>query len=887
MHHKLFLLSTIVVFYFATAFPGASQSVKGHITNDKNEPVPFVVIYDETTFTGVTGNADGYYELRVDPGNHVIVYKSMGYHQVRKSVEISNSILQIDVVLKEQPVAVKEVVITPGKEDPAYAIMRKVIGLAPYHLNLVDEYEADVYLRGTLNVLRMPRIISKHAAVSTNGKEYHLKAGDTFLEESLNRIHFRAPNKYEQKVLSFRSTFPWNNAEVNPIGLISSSLYAPEVEDFISPLSPRAFSYYTYRYEGFFDEGNRVIFKIKVTPKRKSQQLMSGYLFIVDKLYCLHSADMSMEMFFGDMNIKIIYASVQQGVWLPVSHQILVDATIIGVKATYKYTSSEKFISVALNKKNTIVPAKVHEPAGKQELAVSDQPDEKKTKQQLEIEKMMDKEVLSNRDMVKLAVLMDKEARTDTMDQKSLEIKDNSRKLTVEKNAMQNDTSFWNTIRPIPLSAIENNISGVSDSILKVKDGQKPEADSTTKKDKPTKMKKVTHAILSGTGFWMFDTTLRIQYNGLISLKNFDFNTVDGFILRQSLSLEQRIDSVHRLNITPGVAYAFNRDQLMWWTNINYNYAPLRRGNLTIHFSGLSADYNGETGIHATVNSIASLFFRRNYMKLYEQNLAYVSNKIDLANGLNLTGSIGYRKASPLVNHSDYSFFFRDERDYSSNQASEDPNWLSGNVYNEEVFWDFRLEFTPRYYYRISNGEKRYQHSKYPTLFVRNKMAVPEIANSTADYDFFEIGLKQTREWGMMHAFSWNIKAGKFLNSNKIFAMDYKYFNNQDLPILVTNHVDAFRLLPYYRNNTTGEFAEAHITFTTPYFLIKYLPFLSNKLWCENLHLNYLTGKNIPHYLEAGYSVSQIYLMGSVGVFAGFSDWKYTSVGIRVSLDLE
>lgn len=887
MRYKLFFISPILLLYFATTFPGASQSIKGRITNDKNEPVPFVVIYDETTYAGVTGNADGNYELRLEPGSHVIVYKSMGYHQVRKSVEISNSTLQMDVIMKEQPVAVKAVVITPGKEDPAYAIMRKVIGLAPHHLNQVDAYEADVYLRGTLNIMKMPRIISKHTVVSANGKEYHLKSGDVFIEESTNRIHFKAPDKYDQKVLSFRSTFPWNNEDVNPLGLISSSLYAPEMEDFISPLSPKAFNYYSYRYEGFFDEGNRVIYKIKVIPKRNSQQLMRGYLFIVDKLWCLHSADMSMELFFGNMNIKIIYASVQQGAWLPVSHQIVVDAAIMGVNATYKYTSSEKFISVALNKKNTLVPARAHEPIGKQELAVTDQSDEKKSKQQLEIEKLTEKEELSNRDMVKLATLMDKEARADTTDQKTLEIKENKRKLTVEKDALRNDTSFWNTIRPIPLSAIENKISAVSDSMLNLQEGRKPEADSASKKGMPPKMKKVTNAIFSGTGFWMFDTTLRIHYNGLITLKNFDFNTVDGFVFRQSLSLEQRIDSANRLKITPGVAYAFSRERLIWWTDINYSYAPMRRGNLKFHISGGSADYNNETGIHHTVNSIASLFFRRNYMKLYEQNLAFVSNQIDLANGLNLTASVGYQTANPLLNQSDYSFFFRNERDYSVNQASDNPDWLSRNVYNEEAFWDIQFEFTPRYYYRISNGEKRYQYSKYPTLFIRNKMAVPGIAGSTADYDFFEMGLKQTREWGMMHALSFNIKAGKFLNTNKIFATNFKYFNNQDLPVMVTDHTDAFRLLPYYRNNTAGEFAEAHITFTTPYLIVKYLPFLSNKLWRENLHLNYLTGNNLPHYLEAGYSVSQIYFMGSVGVFAGFSNWKYKTMGIQVSLDLD
>jgi len=164
-------------------------------------------------------------------------------------------------------------------------------------------------------------------------------------------------------------------------------------------------------------------------------------------------------------------------------------------------------------------------------------------------------------------------------------------------------------------------------------------------------------------------------------------------------------------------------------------------------------------------------------------------------------------------------------------------------------------------------------------------MAVPGIVNSTADYDLLEIGVKQHREWGMMHAFSWNIKGGFFLNRSHIYLMNDKYLNNQDLPVALGNTGDAFRLVPFYRNATTGNYAEAHVRFTTPYLLIKYLPFLSNKLWCENLHLNYLTTGQLQNYRGIGYSISQIYMVGSIGVFAGFTGTSYQSYGIQASFD--
>jgi hypothetical protein len=407
---------------------------------------------------------------------------------------------------------------------------------------------------------------------------------------------------------------------------------------------------------------------------------------------------------------------------------------------------------------------------------------------------------------------------------------------------------------------------------------------STGSSKKP--LGKVMNVLFGKTGFYMFDSTLHVTYNGLIGFKEIDFNTVDGFIYRQTFGLEQRIDSAHTLKIDPGIAYAFSRNRVMWWTDINYDYAPMRIGNVHFHVGSESADYNGESGINTTINSLASLFFRRNYLKLYQQNEAYITNKIDLANGLNLSASAGYRLAVPLANNSDYSFFYRDEREYTPNIPGDNPDNELRNMANEEAWWDIQLEYTPQYYYKVWGGRKHYQHSKYPTFFIRNRMAVPGIVNSTADYDLLEFGARQRKEWGMMHAFSWNIKAGFFLNQDQIFLMDDKYFNNQDLPFVPGNSDNAFRRLPAYQYATIRNFAEAHIEFTTPYLLIKYLPFLSSKIWGENLHLNYLTTDLVKNYWEIGYSVSQIYMIGRLGIYAGFKGSVYQSFGVQVSVEL-
>jgi hypothetical protein len=54
------------------------------------------------------------------------------------------------VTLPEQVYQIPVVNISASGEDPAYPIMRWAISLAPYYLNQVKYYKANVYLKGNL-----------------------------------------------------------------------------------------------------------------------------------------------------------------------------------------------------------------------------------------------------------------------------------------------------------------------------------------------------------------------------------------------------------------------------------------------------------------------------------------------------------------------------------------------------------------------------------------------------------------------------------------------------------------------------------------------------------------------------------------------------------------
>lgn len=173
-------MCAIILCYGAEA-----QSLKGRITDEQKHPISYATVYLESMQIGTNSNVDGYFELAVKPGKYKVIFRSLGYKLVIKEVEVSNESLPVDVTLPTEVYQINEVVVRPGDEDPAYPIMRKVIAWAPYHLNVVNHYLAEVYLKGTLTIGNIPRLMKGKVSVSSHevavGGENHgvqMKTGD-------------------------------------------------------------------------------------------------------------------------------------------------------------------------------------------------------------------------------------------------------------------------------------------------------------------------------------------------------------------------------------------------------------------------------------------------------------------------------------------------------------------------------------------------------------------------------------------------------------------------------------------------------------------------------------------------------------------------------------
>jgi len=901
-HLALIILVTLVISPISNA-----QILRGKITNQSGEPVPYATVYIQELRQGTTANGKGDYEFKLPPGKYTVTYQSLGYQPVYETINIAATVRSKDIILPLQYYQIPEVRISATGEDPAYLVMRKAIGMAPYYLNNISYYKAEVYLKGNLLINKIPRLLQKsmkiessnngasvNAGSKPNKEERVLKAGDAFLMESFNEIEFTAPDKYVQRMISYNSTFPAEGNEISPMSFIQASFYQPVLADMaISPLAPNAFSYYNYKYLGASLQGNFNINKIQVLPKRKSQQLFEGTIYIIEDLWCLQSIDLTNENFFGKIRIQQLFVPVQDDIWMPVSHKFEVNIGIIGFKAVAGYGSSVKYLEVRPNS-GLLKPAGISVDFASRQKSLQQNYDTVTSKSKKQINKLLAKDQLTNRDMIKLSKLMEKESAASLNDsvKNSLEIKDHTKHI-IDKDANKKDSTYWANIRPIPLSDIELQSLRISDSTKAARQLVVMKSDTVTpvKNKEKSKFIKTASEIISGHT-WSDKTGFSFNFNGLTDLKSLSFNSVDGFKYGLNFSISKPLKKVGGLFVAPHIQWTFSRHQLLWGINSTFSFNKLKNNQVFLRMGSASVDLNTGAGINPLINSLTSLLLKQNYLRLYESRYLTMGYSTEIINGLRLNLTIDYENRNILHNTTNFSIF-KSSKLYSENVPANNfllPGSNEINVLRDQKHYDFisQIIYTPYQKYRIYKGIKAPADSDWPTFYLTWQHSMndfSEISNGLRQFDMIKFEVSRNHSIGAFGNFRWRIKTAGYFDNRNLTYYDFFHFNSQPFPLLLNNYEDAFMIPQFYSQSTPEFFVEGHLKYTTPYLLLKLLPGLSNTLTRENLSLSYLGSRYQTNYTEIGYSLSDIFFLGEVGIYMGFDDVKYRSAGVRAILN--
>ena len=846
-----------------------NQGVKGFVKDVSGKPIPFVVVFVQELTKGTTTNINGSYSIKLPEGTYNIIIKHLSYKTQKIPIKVlSDKFTKINITLEPQSFQIPDIRVTASKEDPAYYIMRKAIAMSQYYLHQVSSYDCRVYLKGSYFFKDIPFLL-KHML-----KKEDIEEGKSYTLENITDIHFELPHIYQRKVVAMKSSF--NNSDIEPMDYITLSLY-DELKTPISPLDKRAFSVYKFQLENTFSDQGRLINKIKVIPKRKGFDLYSGYIYIADDYWNIHSADLKLDQKLFSLRIKQLYAPLKDDIWMPVSFNIDADISVMGVKVKYKYIASVNYKNIKPNNnidktimaqiRDKIVKDKKEKDVVNKIIAGNQKSKERK------INKIASKENLKNKDVRRLKRIMEREARK-SAPPKPLEVKNN---FQISDSAKNRSLSFWDSIRPVTLTKQEKNSYHYKDSITVLMNN--PHYKDSVKRAK--KQFKFRH-ILFGNTYIYDDADARFYTSALLGLRSFSYNTVEGFLFKKYFYFQKKYDTGKEISIRQRFSYSTARNKLLASGGFNYRYNSMKRANINISGGAKTSDFNGSNSMLPIMNMITTLNFKQNYMKLYENDFIKVEHGFDVINGLRLTSSLEYDKRTQLKNNS--YFYITNPFNDTFTSNIPDNNFVGTNAFTSQSAFiiDAKVNYTPRYYYRIDHNVKRMLYSNYPKFSFEYKQGINNFFNSGSSFQFLQASIYQWKTIGFIGSIQYNVSTGLFFNKNNMYFADYKNFQVHPSFLSTNSNVTAFRLLNYYSHNTNKYFIEGHVKYENDRIIIKRLPIFNQSLIRENVYFNYLKTADQKDYFEAGYGLNQIFLLFNVEVFTGFESWKHKFTGIKI-----
>lgn len=750
----------------------------GKVLDENGEPLPFASVYVRNSTTGTTTNSDGEYRLPLAPGEYEVLFQYIGYKQRIEHVRIEKGPVRLNVRLEPSNLELAEVTITT--EDPAMGIMRKVIERRSYYKTRVPDYACDVYIKGFHKLLDAPKKILGQEVGDMGGILDTNRTGVLYLSESVSKLYVQShPERVREVMISSKVSGSENGFSLNRATLTDFNLYDEHLEidrEILSPLADNAFNYYNFKLLGRYkDENGYDIYKIAVLPKRKSDPTFAGDLYVVDEWWNLAGANLTLT---GDAIKQPILDTLRI-----VQEFVPVDRPdkwcLLSQVTTFKFRVFGFTIQGLFNS------------------------------------------VFSNYDITP-------------------KYEDNfftRETFKIEDAAPERDSSYWSTVRPVPLTDEESRDYVKKDSLQKIWKS-KSYLDSIDHKRNKFEF---TDLIFGYTWRNSYKQT-SISYPA--ALEWIQFNTVQGWVLnvRPEFSHYEGKLRTRFWRAEGTLNYGFSEKRLRAGLRLERRFESVRYSNLEVSGGVLPRQFNPDDPISAALNTSYSLFDRRNYMKLYEKSFGRVEWSQYVSPGIFLRAGAEYANRSPLINHSREAWTKKHDHEYTSNNpllpdGPNEPSFVENQAFIVNLTARFRFGQT----YSTYPDFRQYDDSKWPDLFVRYRKAIPGLAGSDADFDYLGLQLRQSGlSWGLAGYTDWDLSGGLFVRKKRLDFMDFHHaLGNQTFIGKPDDYIKGFYLLPYYAYSTDRPYVEAHLQHHLQGWLLDKIPGVRKLNWKEVIGLNF------------------------------------------------
>lgn len=752
-----------VLFLFLPATFSLYSQVTGTITNSEGEPLPYVNIYLEGSVTGTITNENGRYQLDISrPGNYDVVFQYLGYRREKKTIRPDSFPYELNMVLEEESVSLKEVLIN-SEENPANVIMRKAIAAREQNKQKISKYTAGFYSRGIWRLRNTPEKILGQEVGDLGGSLDSTRSGIIYLSETVSEIAYQAPDNFQEKILASKLSGNDNGFSLNSAREATISFYNNTVNlnsDLISPLADYAFDYYRYQLEGlFYTIDGRLINKVLITSRRPKSRGFSGYIYIEEDSWQIYGVELRTT---GEaMQIPLIEELVinqnynyakEADMWVPVTQTVDFEFGMFGITGNGRFTAVYR---------------------------------------DYDFKPIFEKQTFSN------------------------EI------LSFAPEANKKDSLFWEQYRPIPLTMEESTDYRRKDSIQDVRTS-KTYLDSVDRADNKFKLANLLFGYTYRNSYedWSlnFNSPIWNTYVNTVQGFNSTLETSYRKITDDSSGEYWRIFS--------SMNYGFSEDRFRIAGGFQKQFNSISRPTIVISGGSLRKQFNNSDPISEGLNSILTNYFNRNYMKLYDLQFFRIKYGQEWFNGFQASISGGIEKRKPLYNNRTTFWVDREGVEFTSNNPLEPFNYSSSPFEEHHIFtlnFSGKILFGQEYYsypgYKLNVPKET-----YPTLSFSYDMGYAA-SKQEYNFNHLELGLRQELKVQDKGSFGYTLKGGTFFKSDTIAFTDYRHFNGNQTPIGTTSdYLDRFLLLPYYEHSTRENYAESHFEHNFKGWLLGRIP---------------------------------------------------------------
>ncbi|WP_426058464.1 DUF5686 and carboxypeptidase regulatory-like domain-containing protein [Hymenobacter sp. B1770] len=866
-----------LVFNFLS-FGAQAGVIKGAVSGANKQGLAFANVAVRGAATSTGANEQGQYQLRLPAGQYELVFQYVGYRPQIQPVRVQggDTLLTVNVTLEPESYNLGEVVVKSTDRDPAYAIIQQAQQWRAYHRREVAAYRARVYIKSLGRINETPEKIMGLFKLGPD-----IKKGIFYLSESLSEFSFTQPNVVKERMISSRVSgdsrgISFNRASAARNLGFYENLIKPGFSErgFVSPIASNAMLFYKYELVGSTPRGGDVVHKIRVIPRRRTDPVFTGFIYIVDNSWRIHSVDLTLDKdaqidYVDELHIAQQYAPApgNSNVWLIQSQQVRANLSGLGFKGS-------GYITAVLSDYANVVPTYPAPPTAKTlppvvANAKGDAPVGQETAAQIRKRKP---DLRGLHAQVRKQV---KQAVRDSIKNDPLARMPRGQVQLVEKGVNERDLAYWEQLRPVPLTAEEQKDYQVKDSTETLRKSR-PYQDSLDRKR--NEFEPIN--LLIG-GYTHVNTFKKQSVTVLPLAQIYQYNTVEGLVFNPQVIYRQRTDDRRFFTLTPTLRYGFSSKEFNPSLAAIWQLHPAKIKQFSLLVGRTVENFDRNSQLTPAINTIYTLYANRNYAKLYRRDGAELTYLTEPINGLNLRLSGGYFDRHELFNTTDRLLKDVPGRAFTPNlpvsEKMPDPSFGRSQVLTVGVSMDYK----PGQRY-ISRPDGKFNlGSKWPTFNLQGRAALPGVLGADVRYTLLQAGVRDNVALGLLGNSSYRVSIGSFLGRKEgMQFMDYRHFSGNQT--ILAGNFSNFQLLDYYRFSTNNSYFEAHYDHHFNGFFLNNIPLLRKLKLQEVASLNYLTTAQAGHYVELGVGIEHILKVLRVDFYTALQSGEKLGTGVRI-----